>query len=141
MNCSGRTNLEQKLEAFFTARQQSCGKVMFPVVSVCPQGWAPVQGPDPRYSIQGQGTRSQLQDPVLAPPIQDPAQPPANTFKHVQLGPPCTGTPRPIQTCSTWNSLYRDPFPKHVQTCSLWRNAFLCCKHLVSHDSVNPKAH
>ena len=110
MNCSGRTNLEQELEAFFTARQQSCGKVMFPVVSVCPQGWAPVQGPDPGYSIQGQGPHPHYRTQPWHPLYRTLAQPPpANTFKHVQIGPHCTGTPRPIQTCSTWNSLYRDP--------------------------------
>ena len=31
--------------------------------------------------------------------------PSPHMFKHVQLGSHCTGTPRHIQTCSTWTSL------------------------------------
>ena len=112
MNCSGRTNLEQELEAFFTARQQSCGKVMFPVVSVCQQGWAPVQGPDPGYSIQGQGPHPHYRTQPWHPLYRTLAQPPLQTcsnmfkldlnvqgppdlFKLVQLGIHCTGTPFP----------------------------------------------
>ena len=94
MNCSGRTNLEQESEAFFTARQQSCGKVMFPVVSVCPQGWAPVQGPDPGYSTQGQGPHPHYRTQPWHPLYRTLAQPP-----------PC----KHVQTCSNWTSLYRDP--------------------------------
>ena len=51
--------------------------------------------------------------------------PASDTFKLVELGPHCTGTPSPghVQACSlctTWTWLYRDPHPEYVEACSLW---------------------
>ena len=51
--------------------------------------------------------------------------PSPHMFKLVQLGSHCTGTPRHIQTCSTWTSLYRDPLDifklVHYEPCTVYK--------------------
>ena len=75
------------MTTFITARQRSCGKVMFSVVCVCVCVFR-----------EGRGIRPLTQPPLKHPSPPSPyrALPLSDTFKLVQLGPP----PRHTQTCS-----------------------------------------
>ena len=95
---------EKFIVSLITAGLRSCVKVMFSVVSFC-------------HSVyRGWGSLSMTR-----------ALPPLNRVLALLL--PCTGlqSPRPVQACSSWTSLYRDPPPpqlRHVQICSTWTLLF-----------------
>ena len=77
----------------FTARQQSCRKVMLSLVSVCSHGVVPPYNP-----------------------------PPHDMFKLFQIGPHCTGTPPPnifklVQVILNCKGTLSPPHPQK-QTCS-----------------------
>ena len=87
----------EKLESIITARQQSCGKVMFSFVSVCLQAWGPI------VTIKHDALDLTIQGPPWTRDltIQGP-QPSLN------MGPHCTGASLPaydiwwpqLETCS-----------------------------------------
>ena len=126
-----------------TARQRSCGKVMFSHVSVilsmgaraCVAPRMPLPAthttpPPPTVIRLAKGWHTSSWNAVLfhrsLSDILVRGSHVTTTHDALNLtiqGPPPKNPSPPghVQTCSTWTSMYREPpLPKYVQTCSLW---------------------
>ena len=87
----------------------------------------PVQGPQPCPLYT---------NPTALPPYRDPHGPAPPPCKGAPQPCPCSGTlsPRHVQTCSIWTSLYWDsPSLWHFKTCSSWEHLRLASGRLASY--------
>ena len=125
-NCAVFITVICTIHNCFNARQRSCGKVIFSVLSVCHSDILSVH--------RGSCTGSWHCSPTTGSSIST----------HLCTGPSPTPS-RHVKTCSTWNFLYGYP-PRHCYLCSMYcqqegiwkltemRSCFLCLSLQVGPD-------